>query len=168
MCSSDSKPEYCSCRSGYVLDAISCIRCPNDCSRCEYNSETGNTKCLRCYAGYTLNLENECEPCDEGCRYCYLDHNNNPICLICDSNKFLPGESKCLICPSGCSECEYDTEKKEAVCIRCYSNYVSDPETNQCKYCGEISETTEFALSPTRLPKKSYSGPTACKNSEET
>ena len=66
ICSTDSKPEYCWCYSGYVLDGTTCVSCPSHCSRCEYNSENGSTKCLRCDVGYTFNLENKCQKCDEG------------------------------------------------------------------------------------------------------
>ena len=59
ICSSDLTPEYCWCHSGYVLEETSCISCPNHCSRCQYNSKNNSTKCLSCYSGYMLNLENK-------------------------------------------------------------------------------------------------------------
>ena len=147
FCSSDSKPDFCWCNLGYVLNDTSCISCPSYCSRCEYNSETGSTKCLRCDTGYSFDLEGKCKPCEDGCNYCYFDNNNNTICLVCQSGKFLPDGKKCLISPNGCSEFEYDNDKKEAVCIRCDSNYAIDPDSNQCKYCGNIEDTGEgFSL----------------------
>ena len=73
--------------------------------------------------------------------YYYFDNNKNTICLVCKSNKFLPFGKKCLISPNGCSEFEYDNDTKEAVCIRCDSNYAIDPDSNQCKYCGDMEDT---------------------------
>ena len=143
ICSSDLTPEYCWCHSGYVLEETSCISCPNHCSRCQYNSKNNSTKCLSCYAGYMLNLENKCQSCEEGCDYCYLDNDGNSICLVCRSNKFLPDGKKCLICPSSCSDCEYDNDKKETVCKRCNYNYAFAPNSHECKYCESLEDTGE-------------------------
>ena len=112
------------------MHGTTCIKCPVNCDRCEYNSENGSTKCLRCDVGYTFNLENKCQPCEEGCDYCYLDNNGNSICLVC-SYEFLPDGKKCLVRPYGCSEYEYDNDKKEAVCIRCSSFYTFAPNSNE-------------------------------------
>ena len=143
ICSSELKPDSCWCYSGYVLDGFSCIQCPKSCSKCEYNSETGATKCLRCYSGYILNSENECERCEEGCNYCYKDNSNNQICLECQSKKFLPGSNKCLICPKRCLECDYDNDKKESICIKCSERYSYDSKNNQCEYCSNINRNMQ-------------------------
>ena len=144
ICSSDLMPDFCRCSSNYFLRDDSCVHCQdNFCSECVFNEETATTKCLRCYAGYTLNSENQCVSCEERCNYCYLDNNNNSFCFNCESKKYLPDSSKCLVCSNGCSECEYDSDKKEAICTKCYDYWTLVEKDNQCNYCRSISETGE-------------------------
>ena len=144
ICSSDLMPDFCRCSSNYFLRDDSCVHCQDNlCSECVFNEETATTKCLRCYEGYTLNSENQCVSCEERCNYCYLDNNNNSFCFNCESKKYLPDSSKCLVCPNGCSECEYDSDKKEAICTKCYDSWTLVEKDKQCNYCRSISETGE-------------------------
>ena len=136
ICSIDSKPDYCSCYSGYILRDFSCLQCPDNCDECEFSEENNSTKCLRCIFSYTLNSANQCIPCEEGCRFCYLDKNDNPICLSCYSNKFLSIENnKCFNCPDRCIDCYFDNNKNEVVCIKCDNCYALNPINNQCRIC---------------------------------
>ena len=44
ICSSDLKPDYCNCDSGYVFNGTSCTKCPNNCAQCEFNNKTNSIK----------------------------------------------------------------------------------------------------------------------------
>ena len=145
-CSSDINDKdktTCYCFSHYTKkDDYSCEECPDNCSKCEYNSATGKTKCLGCYSGYRLNEVNTCTKCSDGCKECYLDENKKSICLRCSSGKRDPNDpDKCLICPDNCQDCEYDTEKNEAKCTKCAYNFVLNPNNEQCVHCNEETVT---------------------------
>ena len=133
------KSENCYCDSGYVLNDLSCLRCPDNCDKCELNKATNKTECIRCNAKYYLNSAKQCSRCTlSRCIYCDLDESNNEICLDCDYYKYIPEEKKCFSL-SNCYDYEYDNISKTAVCIECsYSNYILDEETHQCKYYTEL------------------------------
>ena len=48
-----------------------------------------------------------------------------------------------MIPPPGCSDYDYDKNKKEFICIRCYDDFVFNPENNQCLSCQGLNDTGE-------------------------
>ena len=139
---SDNKTKYdsCSCYDGYTLiENSSCFKCPDKCSKCEYNIQKKSAECTECYSKYALDSNKKCIYCGDGCGYCEVDSKNNPICKYCDSGTFSEN-NKCLTCQDNCSKCTLDKNNK-IICTECFYNYALNSETNNCTYCSDIADT---------------------------
>ena len=147
-CASGKNPDYCLCSEGYVLVDNSCISCPNNCYKCEYNKDKNSKKCLKCNPGYMLDSDNKCIFSESQCQYYDIDGSNKENCLICQTNKYSQKENKCFDCPSGCSDCDYDKTMGKVICNKCDGNYILNPVTKECTYsCPENNDTGDGCYS---------------------
>ena len=170
---SDDQTDYdsgtCRCYSHYVLkDHSTCVKCPNNCDSCVYNSQSQKTECLKCSSGFTLNSEKTCTACEEGCKYCTISEANKFVCQVCYSGDLL-SNGKCIVCPQNCATCESESKcticnygyallsdgscrscpfgcssckannKDEAICEQCHYNYALKSET-ECTYCPGLTD----------------------------
>lgn len=151
-CSSDCEVCYddsskCTkCYNGFiVVNNISCVSCPDDCSQCS----TPNN-CTECDYGFGVVFKNgimtgQCKPCNEDCENCKT---NQSFCTSCRSGYTKEKvddvyTGKCLKCPDNCENCDenlacqkcnlgYTIENVDGIssgnCIKCPDN---------CNYCNE-------------------------------
>ena len=126
-------PDNCYCNPGKILNGSSCISCPDNCDKCEYNKDTSSYKCLRCDTGYFLDQDQQCIKCEiTGCKYCDLDENRNQICLYCETNKIISEGKKCSDSLSYCTVFDYDKTKEKSICLECSSKAILDTEKHTC------------------------------------
>jgi len=142
------------CYSGSVLYKGQCHECPDECSKCEYDESSGNTKCNSCSYRYALNTDDgTCHSCSaltdtgEGCYTCeYNNASKKYECLTCggssnfiyinDTKKCLDisDEEKNLMYLEGCSIAIFDEKENKYQCTKCQSDYIFIPNEFICKY----------------------------------
>jgi len=156
VCSDDLtkfNEESCYCITHYTeTDSKQCVKCPENCYNCGYDSQTKNLKCLSCDKGFTLNSKGICVSCGENCDFCQLDINDNPICLSCQGN-IEPNEDKnCLTCDSHCLSCINGKDNTKE-CTKCEAKYGLYPNgtcincPRDCENCFWNDEKNEFDCS---------------------
>ena len=156
ICSDDVKnykPDNCLCPTHYTKgDSEKCVKCPENCFSCGYNSENKNLKCYNCDDGYTLNSQGNCVSCGDDCEYCILDSNNNPICLYCKYGVNPNENNNCLQCGNNCESC-IKAKDNTIECTKCYNGYGLKPDKTceicptTCKTCFWKSEKEGFGCS---------------------
>ena len=126
VCSDDLtkfNEESCYCITHYTeVDSKQCVKCPENCYNCGYDSQTKNLKCLSCDEGFTLNSKGICVSCGENCDFCQLDINGNPICLTCHGSFKLNEDKNCLACDSHCVSCINGKDNTKE-CTKCEDKY---------------------------------------------
>ena len=140
---SDNNENYesysCWCENFYTnISHLNCIKCPDNCPKCEYNKINKKIECINCEEGYALNPQKECTFCGDRCKYCYLDLNLNPICYSCFYKNVLTEDKKCLECPENCIKCKLN-EKNEIICLECESHNLLF-QNGTCKNCPDGCE----------------------------
>ena len=141
------------CKKGYYNYNNRCYCDIDGCAVCE-----NNNKCLVCYDGYILNLENKCDVQDEENNNCF-----DPNCHICLSEvqgtceecnpgyNLTKGECNPYPSPNSDGNCETGYYKEDSVCklicdgLDCTKNYIKDSSTlirsacneNECLACQE-------------------------------
>ena len=142
-CSDDKtkyNPDSCKCITHYTEgDSNNCIKCPENCFNCGYNSQSKKTKCFNCDEGFTLNSKGICVSCGDNCKYCYLDANENPMCLSCISGKKPNDDKNCLQCEDNCASC-IKSKDNQIECTKCkdyfgLSNKICTSCPSKCKNC---------------------------------
>ena len=156
VCSDDKtkyNPDSCNCITGYTKgDSNQCVKCPENCYSCGYNSQDKKSKCFNCNEGYTLNSKGICVSCGENCKYCYLDANENPLCLSCMSGYILNENKNCLICDDYCESC-IKTKDNAIECTKCINKYGLLPNKTctlcppNCQNCFWKEEKGDFGCS---------------------
>ena len=156
VCSDDKtkyNPDSCNCITGYIKgDSNQCVKCPENCYSCGYNSQDKNSKCFNCDEGHTLNSKGICVSCGENCKYCYLDANENPLCLSCMSGYILNENKNCLICDDYCESC-VKTKDNTIECTKCINKYGLLPNKTctlcppNCQNCFWKEEKGDFGCS---------------------
>ena len=118
-----------------------CVPCPDGCYECIYNNDNDNLECLNCFGEHILNSDKSCSFCGDNCEYCLFDKDDKskPICFYCSSTIYKE-DNTCGSCPSGCHRCDENSNNE---CRECYSNFLLDPNTKNCKYCGYIEDISE-------------------------
>ncbi|CAD8083245.1 unnamed protein product [Paramecium sonneborni] len=98
------------CLNGYYFENDSCIKCQNNCLKCNENG------CQTCLKGYLLKNGKNCEKCPQGCLDCGYGFDEITIeCYECEQDGqgefYLPSLflTSCETCDFGCSNCEYMT-----------------------------------------------------------
>ena len=136
-----SDRQKCICNDFYYTlntnNQISCVKCPNNCSTCNYDKINDLSVCTKCNEGYHLDSNQNCIYCqDETCADCNLNPPNTPTCTSCKSRYYLIA-NKCYKCPPYCSNCknELSTYNNLAKCNYCISYYGLDNTTNSCLNC---------------------------------
>ena len=127
--------------------------CDPGCKRCS-NEEP--SKCITCYSGYSLQLDDTCSPCEFPCKTCSTS--NVSSCLSCYSNAFLTqttnengtfstcskctSSSNCLTCDQDnldqCITCPYgfSMNTTSKTCVRgCPNNCLSCSSASVCTLC---------------------------------
>ena len=133
-----------------------CVSCSND-KYCDYCSKEINQTeliCLHCQDGFTFDKEsNKCIECsifDSHCNICSRDNLGcleckgnyvieNGKCIACSENE-LRHNNKCIsydILDPNCELYEYDNEKQQGNCTKCYSPYELNINTNKCQLCDD-------------------------------
>ena len=156
VCSDDLtkfNEESCYCITHYTeVDSKQCVKCPENCYNCGYDSQTKNLKCLSCDEGFTLNSKGICVSCGENCDFCQLDINGNPICLTCHGSFKLNEDKNCLACDSHCVSCINGKDNTKE-CTKCEDKYGLYPNKTciecprNCKNCFWNEEKNEFGCS---------------------
>ena len=145
--------ELCYCFIHYTEgDSQQCVKCPENCYGCSYNSQDKTTKCYQCDIGYIINSKGNCLSCGDNCNYCTLDNNENPICLSCKSGFNLNYDNNCLKCGDFCSSC---IKSKDNIieCTKCNNNYGLYPNKTcvkcpgDCKNCYWKEDKSDFLCS---------------------
>lgn len=85
-----------SCADGYYLKSGKCIKCPENCKKCDSEG-----KCLECAIGY-----NGLPNCAKQCNW-ILDESKQCVCPK-SSFKF---QDTCVPCDMGCLECDLKCNK---------------------------------------------------------
>ncbi|KAL4493856.1 hypothetical protein ABPG73_010134 [Tetrahymena malaccensis] len=141
----DKKCTFCDTNNGYFIDSLNiCQQCHSSCMKCNGPNETNCEQCKQ--NGFVLDSISKkcickfknCLECSNDGLYCetcienYTIKNNE--CIYCDlNNGYYLEKGVCKKCDDSCSSCKGQTKYD---CIRCaWSNYILDPETNQC-VCG--------------------------------
>ncbi|ELP85783.1 protein serine/threonine kinase, putative [Entamoeba invadens IP1] len=146
------------CSRGFYLKNGVCLRCPDRCQKCEYNTIINDTSCILCDSSYYLFNETciKDDLCtfsiDKTCYYCggskfYSTETNTcepclPNCIQCDNN------ITCNICDISNGFFGTQCEKRNDIIILTNSNYMCFPGYYRTESgCSECRESCDECVS---------------------
>lgn len=130
----------------YVFANNDCLKCPNGCKGCLYDTTNKKITCSTCNEGYYLK-NNECPNCPQGCKTC-VTVGDSVECLTCNP-KYGLKDKTCQSCGAEyCQTCEPSTDGKSLICKVCLENfYVNSNKCGNCPvFCKECSYTNNKYL----------------------